>query len=93
MQRLIQLGCFAVLTAIIGFSLFLGMSLNIEGYNPIVPDINTVYTSGFSQEKFEHIEAKMSLGDVLGLLGAPVVKSEQFGYWYYSSQGHDYHYA
>ena len=61
-----------------------------EGYNPIEPSIDTVFTLDYSEEKFDQIRIGMDSVTVVKIIGKPfgVQKyTEQNTLWYYSHDG------
>lgn len=69
-------------------SFFLGwMAIQGEGYNPINPLIDTVFTEKFSEEKFNSIQVGNSSEYVTSLIGEPLSRREtkkNIDIWYYS---------
>jgi hypothetical protein len=48
-----------------------GFSL-IDGYNPVKPDIDTQFSSGYSEENFNKIAVGMDTSEVTRLIGEPL---------------------
>jgi outer membrane protein assembly factor BamE (lipoprotein component of BamABCDE complex) len=76
-------------TGICCLALFIfGQLMLDEGYNPVVPDIDTKYAPNFSVEKFNMITVGMDTNDVIKLIGQPIGKQGKLTQkWYYTADG------
>ena len=80
-----------VLAAFICFAMAIcGAMQLMEGYNFFNPNIDTYYTAGFDQKKFESIKEGIDSNQVIVLLGQPRSKLQvdsDLCIWYYSGDG------
>lgn len=59
-----------------------------EGYNPLVPDIDTKYASDCTAEKFDEIKEGMDTIEVIRLVGQPFGKrGRSMQMWNYTADG------
>jgi outer membrane protein assembly factor BamE (lipoprotein component of BamABCDE complex) len=64
----------------------LGSFMLDEGYNPVVPGIDTNFAEGYDEAKFNSIKEGMDTTEVIQLIGRPkFVQSGQA--WHYTSDG------
>jgi hypothetical protein len=79
-----------LVTACILCSFSLGTGVLVEGYVFLKPDIDTYYTDGYSEAKFNAIKVGDSVDSVAASIGQPFEKqSLERGdtLWYYSRDG------
>jgi len=69
---------------------FIGRETLGEGYNPLVPDIDTRFTEQFNKAKFNSIKIGTDTNEVIRLIGRPFFiqhLSDTSNLWYYSDDG------
>ncbi len=66
----------------------LGSFMLDEGYNPIVPDVDTKYSAQYDEVKFNSITVGMDTTEVLKILGEPMAKrGNSTRMWHYTADG------
>lgn len=76
-------------TGICCLALFvLGSFMLDEGYNPVIPDVDTKYAPDYEEIKFNSVTIGMDTADVIKLIGVPFGKrGSSTQMWHYSADG------